>query len=152
MKRFFGCLVILSFLLASGCGSDSERGIKDDRQSFMTELRGRLADNNIPFRVDEEGYVRYPKKYESAVKRITVDIDTKLASEVGTRFEDDIATTYFRKLLDNKGINYRTEIREDGKWTFWYPESDQQQKQIEMEVISFTFEQREKKLKEKTVN
>ena len=38
-------------------GSSDEQGIKDSREDFMVELKKALIENNIPFRVDDDGYV-----------------------------------------------------------------------------------------------
>lgn len=133
-SRWF-CVVLIAVLL-SGCGSDDERGIKDSRKEFMLELKRSLDDSGIPYTVDDEGYIRYSRKYEDDVKEIKKNIDEKRTSEAGVKFEDKDSAEYFRSLLDGRGITYRTETRKDGEWTYWYPESEEQREELEMKVVS----------------
>ena len=145
VKKLMPGLLVLVAVLLFGCGSGNEQGIKDSREDFMVELKKALTENNIPFTVDDEGYVRYSKEYKDAVERIKHHVDERRAAEVGSKFEDELSTQYFRKLLDKKGIRYRAISREDGEWTYWNPESKQQQKEIEMEVVTHAFEQQKKR-------
>jgi len=145
VKKLLSYLLVLVAALLFGCGSGSEQGIKDSREDFMVELKKALTESNIPFTVDDEGYVRYSKEYKGAVERIKRHIDERRATEVGSRFEDELSTRYLRKLLDEKGIRYRAVSREDGELTYWNPESKQQQEEIEMEVVRHAFEQQKKR-------
>lgn len=141
MKKLFLWLPVVLTLSLFGCNSNNEQGIKDSREDFMIEFKKALAENNIPFTVDDEGYVRYSKEYKEAVEQIKRQVDQRRMSEVGSKFEDEPSTQYFRKLLDERGISYRTESREDGEWTYWNPVSKQQQEEIEMKVVAHAFEQ-----------
>lgn len=144
MKKILTCLLAALSISLFGCDSNNEQGIRDSREDFMIEFKKALTDNEIPFTVDDEGYVRYSKEYKEAVERIKRHVDERRAAEVGSKFEDELSTQYFRKLLDEKGIRYRAVSREDGEWTYWNPESKQQQEEIEMEVVVHAFEQQKK--------
>lgn len=140
MKKLLLFIVLLTMPLF-GCGSNNEQAIKDSREDFMAEFQKALTEKDIPFTVDNEGYVRYSKEYKEAVERIKRQVDERRSAEVGSKFEDELSTQYFRKLLDERGISYRTASREDGEWTYWNPESKQQQEEIEMKVVAHAFEQ-----------
>lgn len=142
MKKRLPCLIFAVNLSLFGCGSSNEQGIRDSREEFMMEFQKALTENGIPFKTDDEGYIRYSREHKEAVEKIKNQVDKSMASEVGSKFEDEMATGYFRKLLDERGISYRTETREDGEWTFWHPKSKDQQTEIEMKVVSHIFEQR----------
>ncbi len=141
MKKLLPCLVVVLTMFLFGCSSNSEQGIKDSREDFMIEFKKALTENDIPFTIDDEGYVRYSKADKEAIEQIKRQIDQHRASEVGSKFEDKLSTEYFRGLLEDKGISYRTISREDGEWTYWNPESKQQQEEIEMKVVTHAFEQ-----------
>lgn len=143
MKKFLFCLVIALSMSLSGCGSNNEQGIKDSRQDFMIELQKALTESSIPFMVDDEGYIRYRSEHKEAVEEIKRQIDQHRADEVGSKFEDELSTKYFRKLLDEKRIRYRT-VSRDGEWTYWSPESKEQQEEIEMKVVAHAFEQQKR--------
>lgn|GEM_PF-5893278 len=106
----------------------------------MIGFKKALTDNNIPFTVDDEGYVRYSKDNKEAVEQIKRQVDQRRATEIGSKFNDALSTNYFRKLLDENGIRYRTESRDDGEWTYWNPASKEQQEELEMKVITHAFE------------
>ena len=82
----------------------------------------------------------FPSEHKEAVEQIKRQVDQRRAGEVGSKFEDELSTKYFRRLLDEKGISYRTVSRDDGEWTYWNPESKQQQEKIEMKVVAHAFE------------
>ena len=140
MKKLLLCLVLVLTMPLFGCGSNNEQGIKDSRADFMIELQEALTENDIPFRVDDEGYVKYSSEHKEAVERIKRQVDQRRTGEVGSKYEDELSTKYFRRLLDEKEISYRTASRDDGEWTYWNPESKQQQEDIEMKVVAHAFE------------
>ena len=140
MKKLLLCLVFMLTMPLFGCGSNNEQGIKDSRADFMVELQEALTENDIPFRVDDEGYVKYSSEHKEAVERIKRQVDQRRTGEVGSKYEDELSTKYFRRLLDEKEISYRTASRDDGEWTYWNPESKQQQEDIEMKVVAHAFE------------
>jgi len=145
MKKLLLCLVVVLIMPLFGCGSNDKQGIKDSREDFMIELQEALTENNIPFAVDDEGHVRYSKAHKEAVEKIKHQVDKRRTDEVGSKFEDELSTKYFRSLLDEKGISYRTVSQGDGEWTYWNPENKQKQEEIEMKVVAHAFErQREK--------
>ena len=131
---------ILVFSLLFGCSSGDERGIKDSRKDFMVELQKSMDKEGIPYSMDEEGYIRYSSQYKDDVERIKKNIDENRLSEIGTKFEDKSATEYFRELLNESGIEYRTEVKKDGDWTYWHPKNKKQQNEMEMKVVTHAFE------------
>lgn len=137
-------LIIVLGIPLLGCDSNNGQGILDSRDEFMTEFKKALSENNIPFTVDDKGYVRYSKNQGEAVERIKRQVDERLATEVGSKFQDELSTRYFRRLLDDRGVRYRAVNRKDGEWTYWNPESKQQQEEIEMKVVAHAFEQQKK--------
>ena len=70
MKKSLPCLLVLVTALLFGCGSGDEQGLKDSREDFMVELKKALTENNIPFTVNDEGYVRYSKEHKEAVEEV----------------------------------------------------------------------------------
>ena len=134
-------LIIVLSILSFGCNSNDLKGIKDSRAEFMKELKIALNEHDIPYEINDEGYIMYSGEYEDDVERIKNQVDKDAASEVGLKFEDEDSTEYFRGLLSELGIPFRTETRKDGEWTYWKPESKKQQNEIEMKVVSHSFQQ-----------
>jgi len=144
MKKLLLCMLVVLSMSLFGCSSNGEQGIKDSREDFMIEFKKALTENAIPFTADDEGYVRYSKEHKEAVERVKRQVDERRAAQVGSKFDNELSTRYFRKLLDERGISYRTASREDGEWTYWNPENKQQQEEIEMKVVTYAFEQQKK--------
>ncbi len=140
MKKILTYLLVALTVALLGCDSNNEQGIRDSREDFMIEFKKALTDNGIPFTVDDEDYVRYSKDDKEAVEKIKRQVDQRRAAEIGSKFDDALSTNYFRKLLDEKGISYRTESRDDGEWTYWNPASKKQQEELEMKVVTHAFE------------
>lgn len=140
MKKLLPCLVVALAMPLFGCGSNSEQGIKDSREDFMIELKKSLTVNDIPFTVGDEGYIRYSREDKEAVEKIKRQVDQRKSSEIGSKFENESSTNYFRSLLDERGISYRTVSREDGEWTYWNPDNKEQQEELEMKVVTHAFE------------
>jgi hypothetical protein len=145
MKKFLPCLIVVLIMPLFGCDSNNEQGIKDSREDFMIEFKKALTENGIPFTVDDEGYVRHSKEDKKALEEIKHQVDQRRSGEISSKFEDELSTKYFRNLLDEKGISYRTASREDGEWTYWNPENKKQQEELEMKVVTHAFEQRKAK-------
>ena len=138
MKNIFLLFLLLSALFTIGCAPNDERGIKDSREEVMMQLKKSLSDNGIPYKVSDDGHVIYNKKYEEKISQIMKDLDKHRLSEIGSKFEDAEGIAYFRSLLDEKGIQYR----KDGDWTYWRPENEQQQNELEMKVVRHSLEKK----------
>ncbi len=132
--------VLLLFVFLPSCSSGDEEGIRDSRDNYMMELQNALSKNNIPFKIDSEGYIRYSKKHSKFVEKIKQNVDEQTFSEVGTKFNDEQSTKYFRKLLDESKISYRIKTRKNSEWTYWHPENKNQENEFEGRVVMKYFE------------
>jgi hypothetical protein len=135
-------LTTLGFL--SGCPGES--GFKTTDQEFMHELRIALKKANIPFHEDEEGFVRYSYKDGAAVGKIRESLEKELHSGMLVKYEDAEATQYFREMLASRGMKSRVEKRADGEWTRWYPQNEEQQKEISRNVVEHMFQVKKTRL------
>ena len=135
MKILLTITIGLCLISIVGCDiNGDEKGIKDSRESYMDKLEVALTEKNIPYYVDDEGYIKYPEEYAEAVNMVVDDIDSMMSTEIGTKFDDELSTQYFRELLKERDIEYRTESRETGEWTYWVPASDTQEEELNMTV------------------
>lgn len=139
--KYLLCAILASFILF-GCDDGDKMGYRTSNEAFMLELEKSLAENEIPFELEADDYIMYSREYNDAVETIIRNIDQRRAKLTGNKFDDERSTEYFRKLLSERGIDYRTETRADGEWTFWYPENNDQRDEIEVSVVMHVFEQR----------
>lgn len=99
-------------------------------------LKESLDNEGIPYTVADDGFIMYSGKYRDDVERIKKSLEEKRFKEVGIQFEDEATTKYFRTLLDERGIKYRTVPEKDGEWTYWLPENEQQLDELYQKAIS----------------
>jgi hypothetical protein len=138
-------VAILVLLANGGCTDTGERGFKSSQPDFMNELKVALTKSGVPFREDKDGFIRYQSKYEEAVSRVRDNVEKEISGGVVVRYEDNESRDYLKSLLSSQEMKYRVEAREDGEWIRWYPQSEAQQKEIEMKVVQHNFDlQREK--------
>ncbi|MDZ4261245.1 MAG: hypothetical protein U1B30_02810 [Pseudomonadota bacterium] len=140
MNHYLIKVFIVTVMLLVGCTSSNEQGIKDERKGFMSALEKSLTENNIPFRVDGEGHIRYSIQYGDAVEKIISSIDYNVTHSIGTSFEHKESTEYFRGLLKKRDIEYRAEVINGQDWTYWVPENKTQADELELMAITYYFE------------
>lgn len=140
MRILLSLLILLLTVSLFGCSKNNEQGVLDSRKSYMTVLQKMLTEKEVPFTRDDEGYIRYSNEYKDIVEKIKLQVDEQLRQEIGTKFEKGESTQYFRKLLNKTKINFRTETRPDGEWTYWHPKNQRQKDEIEMKVVAYTFD------------
>jgi len=133
-------------LSISGCPAGGETGFKSTDQELMKELRAALKDANIQFREDEDGIIRYSWEDSATADKIREKLDKELHSGVSVKYDDQEAMQYLRELLTSMKMKYRIEIRADGEWTRWYPQNEDQRKEIPMKVVEHIFELKKKQL------
>jgi hypothetical protein len=108
-----------------------------------------LKEANISYREDEEGFLRYRREDAGTATRIRENLEHELHGGVAIKYEDVETTQYLRDMLISLGIKYRVENRADGEWTRWYPQNEQQEKEIPMKVVEHVFEIKKKQLSTK---
>jgi hypothetical protein len=138
-NKLFQIIFIVIFLLF-GCSKD-EIGFSDSRSDYMLEYQRALDRNNIPY-IESDGFIKYASEYGEQVQKIKSEVDEYMSSEVGTKFDDVKSTEYFRRLLGIKELPFRAEVIDGDDWTYWRPESEHQQNEIEMEVVKFNLDNR----------
>lgn len=138
-------VAILILLMNSGCTDSREVGFKSNRPDFMHEMKASLAKSGIPFREDKDGFIRYQRTYEEAVRQLSANVEKEISGGVAVRFKDGESRHYLKNLLSSQGMKYR----EEGEWIHWYPKNEAQQKEVEMKVVQHGFDmQREKSRQE----
>lgn len=113
-KLYFNIFLFLFYLLSnlffSQEGySDSESkvlfdsGIKYENKDFQNDLLDEIKKNRIPFKLDEEGVIHYPAKYQ---KRID-EIIKKLDNRPSIALMDPNDRKKIMTILERKNISYK---------------------------------------------
>lgn len=128
-----------------GCTDAEDHGFKTSEPEVMKELERELTEAGIPFRRDQNGFLRYGSESEEVVQTLRAEVERKLSGGIAVKYEDEDSRKYLKQLLTSQGMDYRVEHREDGEWIRWYPENDAQEKEIEMKVVAHNFDIQRKK-------
>ncbi len=104
------------------------RGIKYESAEVQKQLTNKLKEENIPFRINDEGFIEYRKKDEDRVKKMADQIHIALspAPKVeqpppNTSFSNPETHKLFVTLLQKEGIPYRIDSLDDkgNKYVIW---------------------------------
>jgi len=133
MLRKIATVFALALAVAS-CFGEGENGFKDSRPEFMQEMKTALAASNIPFRVDDQGFIRHSSKHDSAVKQIQDRLEKEMSGGISLRFEDQESRDYLKSLLASMGMKYWVQPRSDGEYILWHPQSKKQEEEVMLKV------------------
>jgi len=135
LSRIAVLAALLAMLCAAGCSGEPENGFKDSRPEVMLELKGALKAANIPFRVDDQGSIKYSNKYDSAFKQIKDRIEKDMSGGIAWKLDDAASREYLKNLLASMGKKYWVQPRDDGEWILWHPTSRAQEREVQMKVV-----------------
>jgi hypothetical protein len=140
MRTVLFVVVAIAALLATGACTERESGFKSTRPELMSEMKIALTKSGIPFRESEDGFIRYDARYDEAIRRIRDEVEEEIFGGIAIRHDDEESVAYLKRLLSSKGLKYRVEVREDGEWIRWYPQSLEQQAEIDRQVAEHAFD------------
>jgi hypothetical protein len=126
--------LVAAVLAVASCFGEGENGFKDSRPEFMQEVKTALAASNIPFRVDDQGFIRHSSKHDSAVKQIQDRLEKEMSGGIALKFEDQESRDYLKSLLASMGMKYWVQPRSDGEWILWHPKSEKQEQEVMLKI------------------
>jgi hypothetical protein len=138
-------MFLVVVLAVYGCTDAEDRGFKTSEPEVMKELERDLTEAGVPFRRDQDGFMRYDAANDEVVRNLRAEVDRKLRGGLAVKYEDEGSRKFLKQLLASQGMEYMIEHREDGEWIRWYPENDAQEKEIEMKVVEHNFDIQRKK-------
>jgi hypothetical protein len=131
-------LVMPLLLLLAACPQpEAFTGYWTDDAIYMQRLKDRLEEAGIPYTVDKAGQVSWSVNDSKSVETITTNLDREMHGGLAVRFGSNEANRYFRKLLEERDLEYLTEQRADGEWTRWYPDYERQMEELRQLVMAF---------------
>ncbi len=114
-----------------------EDGFKDSRPEFMQELKARLTASNIRYRVDAEGFVRFPSAHAAAVEEIKQRIEEEMSSGIAWQVDGPAERDYLSKLLTSMGRKHWVQPRAEGEWVLWNPLSEAEKREVQLQLARF---------------
>ena len=98
-------------------------------EKYMAALARVLRSNNVPFRLERNGALTYSGADAPKVDALQAMAMNHLEG-IATRYESAEMNVYLRKVLNEHGMEYTVEKRDDGEWTRWFPDSDKQEEEV----------------------
>ncbi|MBL1433646.1 MAG: hypothetical protein COC09_01410 [Gammaproteobacteria bacterium] len=86
--------------------------------------------------MDDRNFIYYSEKDHLVVKKLFDQIDFYLKREIGSSFDYDAYIEYFRGLLMANNILYRTVLVDGNDWTYWVPESHEQERELQLMTLT----------------
>lgn len=110
------------------------QGIKYESAEVQKQIANTLKEENIPFRINNEGFIEYRKKDDERVKKIAAQIHIALAPAPkveqpppNTSFSNPETHKLFVALLQKEGIPYTIDSLDDkgNKYVIWDQDNDE---------------------------
>ena len=132
MRKISACIILLALF---ACSPEYGKGFRSSDAEYMDLFLAQLEKDAIPHKIDHNGMVLYKSADEKKIEEIHEKVKARLALVSSLKFEEEEAREYLRSLLEKKGIGYTVEERNDGIWIKWYPESKEQENEVQMAVV-----------------
>ena len=136
--RWLATLSITLLLVA--CTSEDVQGFRSSDKQYMEELVFLLQKAGVPYQEYQDGSIRYKSTDEDAVRKIR----ERITNAVSVRYEEEEAREYLKSLLSEGNREFREELKDGQVWIRWYPETEGQEKEIEMKVVQYVFDRKGK--------
>jgi hypothetical protein len=129
LKYLFALLfiVIATYDVSYSNGLSYGEGIKFEERYMMDEIINDLQENNIPYIMDDEGFITYPSKHKDKVDGII----NSLKERPVMYFKSKKYADEFLGILEEKKINYEVKNAIDGEiHIFWKKEDNEQVRKL----------------------
>jgi hypothetical protein len=142
MTRIARTALVAIALGLLGCsphdGFDRAYGSSNPEQ--MSDLRLLLSKHGIPYRDTDprSGMERFA--YRSADESRVALLRRKLDRQTSVKFKEPEAREYLQRLLTEMNHDFIVSEKPDGIWIKWFPESEQQDQNVSMQVVQYMFD------------
>ncbi len=127
-------------LLLIACGAEYNNGFNASDKEYMQKFLTHIKKSGIGFQEDQDGMLRYNSKDENTVSDIHKLIKLKQSNKTSVQYDEPEAGRYFKSILDKNDIQYIEEIKDGNIWITWYPDNENQKKEIQMQVVQYMFD------------
>lgn len=133
-------VVIAAGLLGCSPHDGFDRAYGSSNPEQMSDLGALLDKHGIPYRKtdSENGMQRFA--YRSADESGVALLRRKLDRQTSVKFKEPEAREYLQELLAQMNHDFIISEKPDGIWIKWFPESEQQDKDVSMKVVQHMFD------------
>lgn len=142
-------IFIFSVFIAVGCDirTSDERGYRSSDNQHMVNLTKLLDKRGVKYTFDG-GEIRYDKSVEIEFN----EAQKMVISGPSIKFERQEVREYFWALLDKEGVEFIPLDRDGGTWTKFWPDSEEQQMNLQLKTVEYEFSLKNTCVEEDTQN
>ena len=137
MRKTYAGVILLALV---ACSPEYGKGFRSSDIEYMDLFLAQLEKEAIPHNIGSDGMILYKLTDETKVQEIHKKVKARLALVSSLKFEEAEAREYLKALLEEKDLKYSVEERDDGIWIKWYPESKEQEAEVQMAVVQHVFD------------
>jgi hypothetical protein len=142
----FVALFVLLLSALAGCirFDDREKSFYSTDAEYVQDLRTLMTRRGLQHQdaASRDGMtgLAYLRADDAEVNAIQL----MLSRQVMTKHKDPAATEHLQRVLAGMGQDFIAVKQDDGTWVKWYPESERQMKEVDLQVFRFVSDLRAK--------
>jgi hypothetical protein len=122
-----------------------DRAYGSSNPEQMSDLGFLLDKHGIPYRKADSGNGMQRFAYRSGDESRVALLRRKLDRQTSVKFKEPEAREHLQKLLTEMKHDFIVSEKPDGIWIKWFPESEQQDKDVSMKVVQHMFDLQDKR-------
>ena len=125
-----------------GCSPHDEfdRALRSSNHEEISDLRILMTKHGVPHKNPDPEKGMEGFAYRSVDQQRFESLRQKLNRQTSVKFKEPEARDYLQKLLTEMNHDFIISEKPDGTWIKWFPESEQQEKDVSMKVVQHVFD------------
>ena len=117
-----------------------DRALRSSNHEEIQDLRTLMTKHGVPYTNTEPEKGMEGFTYRSVDQQRFESLRQKLNRQTVVKFKEPEARDYLQKLLMEMNHDFVVSEKPDGTWIKWFPESEQQDKDVSMKVVQHVFD------------
>lgn len=141
-RAAFVVLVLVLVLGVLGCSPHDgfDRALSSSNHEEISDLRILMTKHGVPHKNTDPEKGMEGFAYRSADQQRFESLRQKLNRQISVKFKEPEARDYLQKLLTEMNHDFIISEKPDSTWIKWFPESEQQEKDVSMKVVQHVFD------------
>jgi hypothetical protein len=133
--------VVVLVLVVLGCSPHDgfDRALRSSNHEEISDLRILMTKHGVAYKSTDPEKGMEGFAYRSVDQEPFESLRQKLNRQTAMKFKEPEARDYLQKLLTELNHDFIISEKPDGTWIKWFPESEQQQKDVSMKVVQHMF-------------
>jgi len=117
-----------------------DRALRSSNHEEISDLRILMSKHGVPYKNTDAEKGMEGFAYRSVDQPRMASLRQKLNRQTSVKFKETEAREYMQKLLTDMNYDFIVSEKPDGTWIKWFPESEQQDKDVSMRVVQHVFD------------